>query len=308
MYGASLGHKFQGRVALGGNRFCNYDTLPIVTLGRRNRRWHIHGMDPDAKAYMDAAWSVPNISAGVPVPNDEWNRKRAWATDLLFKDLKLANLWSKITAFYPFSTFHKSSTAFLWSDSLNGKDPRNVSAAYALLYSGADMIHNAYGIQGASGQLADTQLNIGTALSSFNWHICVYVNTPTMFVANCPISQGSAMSLFVPSGGTIEAIANGITLNPTVGAKQGCIVHTRTSTTNASLYRGGELIANSTTLTATSLPNTTTKLMYYDFTVPSNHFTYPLNFCSIGTGLTDSEAIELCHIVHRFQTRMGRAV
>ncbi len=112
--------------------------------------------DTDAQAFLNAAVIT--------------NQTQANAINTLVTDLKSANIWTKMKAIYPFvggtATSHK----------FNLKDPRDLDAAYRLVFSGG-WTHTSTGAlpNGTTGY-ADTKLVPSTNLSTDS-HISIYLNT-----------------------------------------------------------------------------------------------------------------------------------
>ena len=88
-------------------------------------------VDADALAFLDAAAISDPALRG--------------AVDRLTKSLKLAGIWSKLICAYPFVGGNASAHA------LNLKDPRNLNAAYRIVWVGS-VTHDANGVTGAGGR------------------------------------------------------------------------------------------------------------------------------------------------------------
>jgi hypothetical protein len=292
-------------------RNVNYETKPLVTLGKRNRRWHLDGIDSDARAYLDSCFYNDKPTSGANIGNDLWQRKVSYSVDKLVKEMKSSGFWDICSIIYPFATYHKTNSS--WSDGLNAKDPRFVAGAFVLSYSGNDMVHNTFGVTNNVSGSADTQFNPGTALGTNSWHICCYANfgssqgTTTQTMTSCTTTGGIHLTNFNDATKTLRLQANGVTLDAIIGGRKGCFIGTRTTSVSMSLYRGGELVGNSTTSVVNSLPSHNQQL-FFEETGSTNFLTVPFNFFSMGSGLTDDQACRLSTIVQDYQTRMGRAV
>ena len=88
-------------------------------------------IDPDALAFLSAAAIADTTQRN--------------AVDQLTKSLKSSGIWSKLICAYPFLGGNASAHA------LNLKDPRNLNAAYRILWVG-NVAHDANGVTGAGGR------------------------------------------------------------------------------------------------------------------------------------------------------------
>ena len=113
------------------------------------------GLDPDASAFINAAGITdPTITTAV---------------DTLVTDLKGYGIWTKLKAIYPFvggtATTHK----------FNLKDPRDLDAAFRLLFSGG-WTHSANGIQSnGTNTFANTFYVPNTECDSQNNSVSIYI-------------------------------------------------------------------------------------------------------------------------------------
>src|SRR3982751_3141685 len=93
--------------------------------------------DVDAAAFITAA--------GITDPTQQT------AINNFVVSLKAANIWTKMLAFYPFVGGTPKSHKF------NLKDPRDLDAAFRLVFSGAGNLHSAAGFAAGGSGYADTK-------------------------------------------------------------------------------------------------------------------------------------------------------
>jgi hypothetical protein len=237
------------------------------------------------------------------------------AIDTLVKGLKTDGVWTKMKAIYPFvggtATTHK----------YNLKDPRDVDAAFRLVFNGG-WTHSSNGAtpNGTNGY-ANTFLIPSSVLTPSNFaHLSYYSNSNTQksfeYVMGGNDLVGSLglisrrntnLQYFISSntGATYEIASN---TSATTGA--GFLLGTQLAST-IKLFRSNVLQASNTTLT-TSL-GVSSKKIYLgaanDNDTSVVGYTDKLcSFSTIGNGLTDTEAASLYTRVQAFQTALSRQV
>jgi hypothetical protein len=254
------------------------------------------GVDPDAQAFITAA--------AITDPTQQA------AINTLVVDLKGYSIWNKMKAIYPIvggtAATHK------W----NLKDPRDLDAAFRLVFSGG-YTHNNLGITGnGTNAYADTKLipNSG-ALTQNSTHISVYSRTNKSNSNECLI--GSATAAFSNNGLLILAYANdpyimvnnSTLTNGTGFNTTGLLTATRTTSTNQKLFRNTSTLINATS-NSTGLSNGRILLNAFvenNISI-SRYAPHNLAFASIGQGLTDTEAANFYTAVQAFQTTLGRSI
>lgn len=301
-----MGGRSLGRVALGGERFCTYGTMAYVTLGRRSRRSHWHGIDPDTKTFFNAVYSA--VGGVTALNTDVWSRRVVRVVDKLVKELKAGGFWDLCNIVYPFAAYNHYGTG-LFGTGYNLKSP----STFVIAWGGAEALHNEYGTTFNNGiSSGTTGFNPGTALGTNNWHACAYVNYEqgmggTLAQTLTSANATGAIIMIVDPVGTIDCAGNGVALSATVGGRKGAIILTRTASNSMAIYRGGDQVAISTTAVVNSLPSHTQQIMYSEAT--TNRFCkVPFNFFSMGSSFTSDQASKFSQIVQDYQTRMGRAV
>jgi hypothetical protein len=255
-------------------------------------------IDADAQAFITAATITDS--------------KQQSAINQLVLDLKSANIWTKMKAIYPFvggtATTHK----------FNLKDPRDLDAAYRLVFSGG-WTHSATGaLPNGTNAYADTKLAPQYVLATNNSHLSFYSRTNSS--AADRVSMGSANSptyttvhqMFIRAsdgnfyGGLDRNNVPATFSNPN---SMGYYVVSRTANNSIKAYKNASVVATNTT-TITPILNLYPILI----SARNNAFT-PLNydnkeaaFASIGDGLTDVEATAFYNAVQAYQTTLGRQV
>ena len=254
--------------------------------------------DTDAQAFLNAA----NITSF----------QQASAVNKLVVDLKAAGVWTKMKAIYPFVGGSAASHKF------NLKDPRDLDAAYRLVFNGG-WTHTSTGAQpnGTTGY-ADTKLSPISALTIAN-HFSFY-NNGTISNTQTTIDIGSgngdpnAGELYLwtyREDGTMK-YDNGSSVTNRVSASttsKGFSLGTRTSNTSQKIYKNGNLLATNTNVNVNSLPYPNIYIGGGNINGTSQ---YPSSkqtaFASIGDGLTDAESTALYTAVQTYQTSLGRSV
>lgn len=246
------------------------------------------GIDSDAKAFINAAGITDSTQKS--------------AIDKLVKDLKGANLWSKMLVVYPLVGGTYNTCKY------NLKDPRDLNAAYRLTQTSAGTYN--YSLTGVSytgvstlNNRLDTYLPFN-ATSETSTSMGIYVQT------SIPISNGTTFGddgqnfigkrvggaiLHLAVGGTYLSAATA-SVNP---HPPGFISGGTNGSRLTSMFVNGVKQADGTG--SASLTTTTYKLMgQYPNLVHS--------FAYIGSGMTNTEHQTLYTIVQAFQTTLGRQV
>jgi len=249
----------------------------------------VSGFDPNAQAFITAA--------------DITNPTQQTAINQLVLDLKSYSLWAKMNAIYPFvggtATTHK----------FNLKDPRDLDAAYRIVFNGG-WTHNANGIQGdGSTAYADTKAAMNTVA------IPDRLNHWSAYITMTGIGENVGYNgLYNPSGymfGFSSGFGKYVGLqNFQVGAPEttGFWNGTVTSTTNAVLYKNGTSVY--------SIINPGSILQNYNFYLgvlnlygsPSIYNTSRFAFASLGGALDATNAANLHTAIQAFQTTLGRQI
>jgi len=250
--------------------------------------------DPNAQAFIDAA-QITDVTQADAINN-------------LVLGLKYDNLWNKMTAIYPFvggtATTHK----------YNLKDPRDLDAAYRLVFNGG-WTHSSTGAtpNGANGY-ADTFFT-QTSMGMFaNSHISYYARTVAS-TSGTKVEMGvgtglanSYSNLAVGFSGVISINAGSRTLGFSVVDARGYVINSATST-SLKLYKNGSLLGTDST-TQLSSPSAFSLIIGAQSNGASrgNYTDRESAFASIGSGLTDADASNLYNRVQTYQTALSRQV
>jgi hypothetical protein len=230
------------------------------------------------------------------------------AINTLVTDLKGYGIWSKMKALYPFVGGNASSHKF------NLKDPRDLDAAYRLVFSGG-MTHSSTGAlpNGTTGY-ANTFYKPSDGLQN-SAHVSYYSRTSV--VASNAIDMGSfSGSLYHHAhikytGDVMYGLINtstAVSVSMAGDISQGLYTFSRVSGASIQSYKNG-IIKSSSSLTSTTRNTYNIYLGAGNNTGIASQFgTKEMAFASIGEGLTDTESANLYAAVQKFQTTLGRQV
>jgi hypothetical protein len=250
------------------------------------------GLDPDAQAFLTAS--------GIT------NSTITTAINQLVLDLKGYSLWTKGKAWYPIvggtSSTHK------W----NLKDPRDLDAAYRLVFNGG-WTHASTGAtpNGVNGW-ANTYLNSQAALSLNSTSFGVYsrTNVTTDLLApsigNVTGGVNGECSLFLRYQNSLYARVNTNTIAnpyPTNNDSRGLILANRASSSQVTIQIRG---------TQTTLTNASNSLYPQPFQLggvnPNFFDVKELAFAYIADGLTSQNMTDLNTTIVAFETALSRNV
>lgn len=258
-------------------------------------------LDYDALAFISAA--------GIT------DQTQVIAINDLTRSLKLAGIWSKMKAIYPFvggtAGTHK------W----NLKDPRDVDAAYRLSFSGT-WAHSSNGAEpNGTNAFANTFLNPRNNLTNAELvHLSYYSKTNSAFgteiVVGCSDGSGGAALVIRRSTNqcafqydTLTGNATYMEGSGTVTNAQGFFLGNLTSS-DILMYRNNTAI----TLTKTNNRNVNRQNRPLYLGARNNSGTADLftnkqcAFASIGETLTSQNATDFYNAVNQFQITLGRNV
>ena len=257
-------------------------------------------IDADATAFIAAA-GITNLV-------------QAAAINTLVNDLKTYGLWTKMKALYPMvggtATSHK----------FNLKDPRDLDAAYRLVFNGG-WTHTSTGAlpNGTTGY-ADTKLIPSSNLTASNLHIGFYSRTdsvnPTMMgLQDDSVSNGSQMYLSANKTNdwysAINTDTNRIILSNS--NTTGYYIVSRLTLQNLKAYKNGSQVGSNIQNSLGYMANIPMYLGGFNYknmynVVSIDYGNKESSFASIGDGLSNTEATNFYNAVQKFQTTLGRQI
>jgi hypothetical protein len=255
--------------------------------------------DTDALAFISAA----SITSATQV----------MAINDLVIDLKSFGLWNKIVAVYPMiggtATSHK----------FNLKDPRDLDAAYRLVFT-SGWTHSATGAlpNGTTGY-ADTKVNASTQLDIANNHMAYYsrTNSTTIGPFEMGCTSGSNLNLLCcgRSSDNLTIYNNGGSSysTSTVTPYTGLFLGTRVGTgnTNITMYRNGNNLANGSAVNSGNVAGVNLNIYLgaqNSSGIAANFSNKECAFSSIGSGLTASDSTSLYTTIQKYNGYLNRQV
>jgi hypothetical protein len=257
--------------------------------------------DPDAQAFLNAAVITDPTQAN--------------AVNNLVVGLKADGLWDKMKAIYPFVGGTASTHKY------NLKDPRDLDAAYRLVFNGG-WTHSSNGaLPNGTNGYADTKLNTLSNLTPSNNHVSIYSRT-NLNGTIVPLSLNVDMGITNNSTYSFNQIATRLNGNFTyengsqvpsaaVADSLGFYVGSSISSTSGKAYKNGALLATSTTTQARTMFNNNIYMAATNNITTGTAFYYSARqyaFSSIGDGLNDTEAAALYNSVNTYQVALSRNV
>ena len=251
------------------------------------------GNDPDAQAFITAT--------GISGTN-------ATATNQLVIDLKAANIWTKMKCIYPFVGSTSASQKY------NLKDPRDLNAAYRLIFfGGGTHSSNGYlpnGINAYVNTFFTPSVN-GMSLNSA--HISYYSRTNTsaymVEMGNFDNVNNGSTLLLLRNVNTASIRMNNLTLIDYSNTDSlGLHISNRTASNVINGWKNG-IKKITSAVASTVLPANPIYIgAFRDGTGTSYYSSKECAFASIGDGLTDAEALALYNSVQTFNTTLARQV
>lgn len=248
----------------------------------------IPSTDADAQAFITAAGITDATQQS--------------AINTLVTDLKGYSIWTKMKTIYPFvggtSGTHK------W----NLKDPRDLDAAYRLVFTGG-WTHSSNGaLPNGTNGYADTKLVASGTLALNSTSIGVYSRTNTDVlspaIGNVTGAASGESSLWLRFGNTTYLRVNGSTASTQANSdSRGLFIANRVNSTQVQLQIRGTQYTSS---------NASNSLYTNPFQLggvnPNNFDNKQLAFAFIGDGLTSQNMTDLNTAVVAFQTALSRNV
>ena len=260
-------------------------------IGSRYRSASTSPVDPDAQAFITAAAIT--------------NPTQQAAINTLVVDLKGYSLWTKMKALYPFvggtAAQHK------W----NLKDPRDLDAAFRLVFSGGWTHSSTGALPNGTNGYADTFLTPSVSLTSSSGHLSIYSRT------NVAEDKYDIGVVTFPNDNMIASryIANlfyvnyGAATYPNISNtdSRGHFINNRNSVTNTTGFKNGVRVINSAQ-TGGLATNPIFISALNNNAVAASFSSKQLAFSSLGDGLTDTEAANFYTAVQAFQTTLNRQI
>jgi hypothetical protein len=258
--------------------------------------------DADAQAFLNSA-EITNVT-------------EANAINTLVTDLKAQGLWTKMKAVYPFVGGTASTHKY------NLKDPRDLDAAYRLVFNGGWTHSSTGALPNGTNGYADTKLVPSSVFSTSTLvHLSYYSRTNSAVNSEYvmgSINTGTGLigmiarrdtntQLFAadfPSGTTFRVASD---TNSTNGS--GYFVGTQQAN-NIKMFRNNTLAVSNSTVTANTTISTLPLIIGgLDLNGVKTFFTNKQTaFSTIGDGLTDTEATALYNAVNTYQVALSRNV
>lgn len=250
-------------------------------------------LDPDAVAFLTAAGITDSTIIS--------------AINTLVVSLKNFGIWTKMRAIYPF--VGGTAASHKW----NLKDPRDLDAAFRLVFSGGWTHSSTGALPNGTNAYADTRLKPNT-MAQNSAHISSYSRTDYTSGGGTTgalmgVNETGRMYL-MRFGSTSTYVGINSVGGPETGSTnwRGLLLGSRIDSTKATLYKNGSLVYNAmeTSIAPESLQNILIAA-YYRF-APTLYVNVETAFNSIGDGLTSTDASNLYTAVQAFQTTLGRQV
>jgi hypothetical protein len=260
----------------------------------------------------------PKGTSALPRERDAWrfldtagitSSRQQEAIIQLVRDLKQANLWTKMKAIYPFvggtATTHK------W----NLKDPQDTDAAFRLTFNGGWTHASTGALPNGTNGWANTNFNGSTQWSLNDSHFSVYTRTNSSIggidigVSNSNFERRAFVQLFQGDYyGTLGSNGANDWVSWAETDTKHYVTVTRRTSTDLEVYKNGVSKGNNSK-TSTGISNVNIPLSAYNFAGSIGTYSdRELAFVTLGSGLTDAEATLLYNCVDRYQKFLGRAV
>jgi len=266
-----------------------------------NPYWYSSGCDPDVTAFL--------LATGITDPTI------STALCTLVLAMKANGTWAKCSAIYPFVGGTAGTHKF------NLKDPRDLDAAYRLLFSGG-WVHSSNGAQpNGTNCFADTYVpgNLNGQNSS---HLSYYSRSNTaggvgvfkidmgyLKLTPTTINNVIIMKRDNLSAGLINT-ATSLTTTTSLTNTQGFYLANRDSSILNSLWKNGVIVVNSSdvSVTPSSISSYLAARNSPDNLGIRNFSDRQCAFATIGSGFTGTEAANLYTAIQAFQTTLSRQV
>jgi hypothetical protein len=253
------------------------------------------GQDADALAFITAASITDSTQQS--------------AINTLVTQLKTYGIWTKLKAVYPF--VGGNATSHKW----NLKDPRDLDAAYRLVFNGGWTHSSTGALPNGTTAYADTKLTPSSVLATSSTHVSVYSRTnATGNYADMGAIQGIGTSYLQLLTKWSDNIFYGQMYDTnfsdnTVTDSLGFFVGNRQSATGVKLIKNSTVITSKTSNVISSITSPLYLGARNNNNVNAQNYSLREQaFASIGDGLTDTEASNFYTAVQTYQTTLGRQI
>lgn len=231
----------------------------------------------------------------------------------LVSDLQSYGIWNKMKAIYPFCGSTSTQQKY------NLKDPRDLDAAFRLVFNGGWTFSNTGALPNGVNAYADTKLTTSTVLSVNNAHMSVYLRTSTQASstqvdigcadtpAALPLMVSNSASQTIRTNTCWDYISNQHIFNET--DSRGMWGASRVSSSLWYSFTKNTIVTRNINNTYSNLPAYSMflgALNYANTTV--EYSPRQIAFATIGDGLNNTEFANLYTAVQAYQTTLGRQV
>lgn len=231
----------------------------------------------------------------------------------LVSDLQGYGIWNKMKAIYPMVGGTSTTCKY------NLKDPRDLDAAYRLVFFGGWTFSNTGALPNGVNAYCDTFLNPDNTLTLNNTHLSFYsrTNSSGLFTdIGGTDNNGSFLPIFkiIPRYlgdflGYSYSFQSGQFVQNAVADSNGLMLISRTSSTSFKSYKNGSILGSTTTIQNQTRILGRNVLIGASAGIPIGEYSNrQCAFASIGDGLTDTEAANFYTAVQAYQTTLGRQV
>ena len=251
-------------------------------------------LDSDVRAFI--------IASGITDP------VTIFAINNLVIGLKTNGLWTKMSAIYPMAG--TTATTQKW----NLKDPRDLDAAFRLSFIGGWTHTSAGATPNGTNGYANTFLTPSSTLTVNSTHLSVYLNTNNAPPYADPVEIGCFNSvtrsilLQQAIAATLLTRNLGGVISGAQSGRTGFGITSKTSATVTTLYKNGLSVASGNSGgTLPTLPIFIGTMNYLGSPFSTGWTNNTIAFSSIGSGLTDAEALTLTSLVQRYLNTLSRS-
>lgn len=254
------------------------------------------GVDPNADTFAKSA-GCSGLSAGAP-----------FAISSFIKALKVAGVWTKLHAVYPFYGGTESCHA------LNLKNPVDLDSAFRLTFNQAGRTHNSAGMTLASGTSANTYWvqsveGFGSDISYGIWVATVSGTEVYMGAAGVAVDARNTINYNTAAGGTLCVSMAGNAACPTGHTPNGFISASNIAGT-VTLFKNGSSIGT----TSYSGNNVIYPMILHGYLnsqvfptgIAQANTDITIKLAYIGRSLTTGEMTALFNAANTLQTALGR--